>query len=190
MAFAYHIRELTAETTVPEFVAQFVHVEKFLPACRQCPRYNTRWTCPPFDFDPMDVWGGYTGLRLYARILDADGAGQPMDDATEALLREKRLYREKLRQWEQAAPGSQMLRPVPGLREVAGQALPFSGASALLHRGPGRRCGGVPAALFPHAGAVGQGRRRAGLSGAGGRPADEVKSGAEKKSKSFDLLFF
>ena len=109
MAFAYHIRELTAETTVPEFVAQFVHVEKFLPACRQCPRYNTRWTCPPFDFDPMDVWGGYTGLRLYARILDADGAGQPMDDATEALLREKRLYREKLRQWEQAAPGSQML---------------------------------------------------------------------------------
>lgn len=109
MAFAYHIRELTAEATVPEFVAQFVHVEKFLPACRQCPRYNTRWTCPPFDFDPMDVWGGYTGLRLYARILDADGAGQPMDDATEALLREKRLYREKLRQWEQAAPGSQML---------------------------------------------------------------------------------
>lgn len=109
MAFAYHIRELTAETTVPEFVAQFVHVEKFLPACRQCPRYNTRWTCPPFDFDPMDVWGGYTGLRLYARILDADGAGQSMDDATEALLREKRLYREKLRQWEQAAPGSQML---------------------------------------------------------------------------------
>ena len=109
MAFAYHIRELTAETTVPEFVAQFVHVEKFLPACRQCPRYNTRWTCPPFDFDPMDVWGGYTGLRLYARILDADGAGQPLDDATEALLREKRLYREKLRQWEQAAPGSQML---------------------------------------------------------------------------------
>ena len=109
MAFAYHIRELTAETTVPEFVAQFVHVEKFLPACRQCPRYNTRWTCPPFDFDPMDVWGGYTGLRLYARILDADGAGQPMDDATEALMREKRLYREKLRQWEQAAPGSQML---------------------------------------------------------------------------------
>lgn len=109
MAFAYHIRELTAETTVPEFVAQFVHVEKFLPACRQCPRYNTRWTCPPFDFDPMDVWGGYTGLRLYARILDADGAEQPMDDATEALMREKRLYREKLRQWEQAAPGSQML---------------------------------------------------------------------------------
>ena len=32
MAFAYHIRELTAETTVPEFVAQFVHVEKFLPS--------------------------------------------------------------------------------------------------------------------------------------------------------------
>ena len=109
MAFAYHIRELTAEATVPEFVAQFVHVEKFLPACRQCPRYNTRWTCPPFDFNPMDVWGGYTGLRLYARILHADGLNQPLDAALTALKREKRLYRDKLYRWEQATSGSQML---------------------------------------------------------------------------------
>ena len=35
--------------------------------------------------------------------------GQPLDDALDALKREKRLYREKLSQWEQAVPGSQML---------------------------------------------------------------------------------
>ena len=109
MAFQYHICERTAETTVREFVREFVHVEKFLAACRQCPNYGARWTCPPFDFDPMTVWNAYTGLRLYARILHADAAEQPMDAAVAALKQEKRLYRETLYRWEQAAPGSQML---------------------------------------------------------------------------------
>lgn len=109
MAFQYHIRELTAEVSVSEFSERFIHIEKFLTACRQCPNYRTRWTCPPFEFDPMTVWNSYTGLRLYARILQADAPEQTLDDAMAALKREKRLYREKLYQWEQATPGSQML---------------------------------------------------------------------------------
>ena len=109
MAFQYHIGEMTAETTAAEFAAKFVHVEKFLPACRQCHNYNTRWTCPPFDFDPMTVWRAYTGLRLYARVLYANGPDQPLEDALTALKEEKCLYREKLYQWERAVPGSQML---------------------------------------------------------------------------------
>ncbi len=109
MSFQYHIREMTAETTVSAFVEGFVRVEKFLPFCRQCGSYNTRWTCPPFDFDPLTVWHAYTGLRLYARILQADAPEQPLEDALEALKQEKLRYRERLRQWEQATPGSQML---------------------------------------------------------------------------------
>ena len=109
MEFQYHISEMTAETAAADFVKEFVQVEKFLSACQQCPNYNTRWTCPPFDFDPMTIWSGYTTLRLYARVLHADGADQPLDGALAALKREKRLYREKLYRWEQAEPGSQML---------------------------------------------------------------------------------
>ena len=105
MEFQYHISEMTAETAVADFVKEFVQVEKFLSACQQCLNYNTRWTCPPFDFDPMTIWSGYTTLRLYARILHADGADQPLDGALAALKREKRLYREKLYRWEQAEPG-------------------------------------------------------------------------------------
>ena len=67
MEFQYHISEMTAETDAADFVKEFVQVEKFLSACQQCPNYNTRWTCPPFDFDPMTIWSGYTTLRLYAR---------------------------------------------------------------------------------------------------------------------------
>lgn len=109
MPFQYHIREMTAETSAEEFVTRFVHVEKFLPFCQQCSSYNTRWTCPPFAFDPMTIWNDYTGLRLYARIMQADIPEQPLDEAVTALKREKRLYREILQRWERESPGSQML---------------------------------------------------------------------------------
>lgn len=109
MPFQYHIREMTAETTVAVFVEGFVRVEKFLPFCRQCDSYNTRWTCPPFDFDPMTVWRSYTGLRLYARVLQADVPEQPLEGALNALKQEKQLYRTQLQQWERATPDSQML---------------------------------------------------------------------------------
>lgn len=109
MAFQYHVREMTAETSAEEFVTRFVRVEKFLPFCQQCGSYNTRWTCPPFDFDPMTIWQSYRGLRLYARILQADVPEQPLDEALAALKQEKRLYRQKLQRWERETPGSQML---------------------------------------------------------------------------------
>ena len=60
MEFQYHISEMAAETAAADFVKEFVQVEKFLSACQQCPNYNTRWTCPPFDFDPMTIWSGCT----------------------------------------------------------------------------------------------------------------------------------
>ena len=104
MPFQYHIREMTAETSAEDFVTHFVHVEKFLPFCQQCSSYNTRWTCPPFDFDPMTIWRSYTGLRLYARILQADTPEQPLDVAVAALKQEKRLYRELLQRWERETP--------------------------------------------------------------------------------------
>ena len=109
MAFQYHVREMTAETSAEEFVTRFVRVEKFLPFCQQCGSYNTRWTCPPFDFDPMTIWRSYRGLRLYARILQADVPEQPLDEALAALKQEKRLYRQELQRWERETPGSQML---------------------------------------------------------------------------------
>lgn len=109
MLFQYHIREMTVETSAEEFVTRFVHVEKFLPFCQQCGSYNTRWTCPPFDFDPMTIWQSYRGLRLYARILQADVPEQPLDVAVAALKQEKRLYRQELQRWERETPGSQML---------------------------------------------------------------------------------
>ena len=122
MAFQYHIREMTVETSAEDFVTHFVHVEKFLPFCQQCGSYNTRWTCPPFDFDPMTIWQSYRGLRLYARILQVDVPEQPLDEAVAALKQEKRLYRQELQRWERETPGEPdaaggHLRPVRDVRK-------------------------------------------------------------------------
>ena len=176
MAFQYHVREMTAETSAEEFVTRFVRVEKFLPFCQQCGSYNTRWTCPPFDFDPMTIWQSYRGLRLYARILQADVPEQPLDEAVAALKQEKRLYRQELQRWEQETPGEPdaaggHLRPVRDVQKGTGTSLRQTGAAALLHRGAGRRCGGLFAALLPPAHAVGQGWQSAGLLCVGGRSA-------------------
>ena len=54
----------------------------------------------------MTIWRSYTGLRLYARILQADVPEQPLDVAVAALKQEKRLYRELLQRWEQETPES------------------------------------------------------------------------------------
>ena len=100
--------------TTAAFVEGFVWVEKFLPLCRRCDSYGTRWTCPPFDFDPMTIWHSYTGLLLYARILQADTPEQPLEEALAALKREKLLYRDKLQQWERDTPGSIFTCPCSG----------------------------------------------------------------------------
>lgn len=162
MEFQYHISEMAAETAAADFVKEFVQVEKFLSACQQCPNYNTRWTCPPFDFDPMTIWSGYTTLRLYARILHADGADQPLDGALAALKREKRLYREKLYRWEQAEPGSQDAAGGHPATSVTGakrrrSSLPPAGSTCAT---PSRRwaamwraaCGGISTCPFCGAG--------------------------------------
>ena len=172
MACQYHIREMTVETSAEDFVTHFVHVEKFLPFCQQCSSYNTRWTCPPFDFDPMTIWQSYRGLRLYARILQADVPEQPLDEAVAALKQEKRLYRQELQRWERETPGSQML--LAGTCDQCETCEKVQGHPcgrpelALLHRGAGRRCGGLFAALLPPAHAVGQGWQSAGLLCTGG----------------------
>lgn len=79
MREAYSVQ--TIETCVPvaEYLRTCVDVEKFLGFCRECGNYGRRWSCPPFEFDPLELWNRYDTLHLYARVLvpapgaDTDG---------------------------------------------------------------------------------------------------------------------
>ena len=60
------IKKLTADVNVDEFVKNYVDVERFLALCSECENYAKNWNCPPFDFDVMDVWNSYNGLKVIA----------------------------------------------------------------------------------------------------------------------------
>lgn len=65
MREAYSVQ--TIETCVPvaEYLRTCVDVEKFLGFCRECGNYGRRWSCPPFEFDPLELWNRYDTLHLY-----------------------------------------------------------------------------------------------------------------------------
>ena len=88
-----------------QFVAECIDVPKFLAYCEQCDNYNTKWSCPPFDFDPMDIWHKYKTLRLYALVLRP---AEEMSSAelVAALHREKPGFDQWLSEMEAETPGS------------------------------------------------------------------------------------
>ena len=94
-------------TTVPleELLAQWVDVGKFLPYCQACPNYGKRWSCPPFQFDPMDLWRGYKALVLVALVL-IPAAGTDPAVFQESVRLEKNKLLEDLLALEETFPGS------------------------------------------------------------------------------------
>ena len=59
----------TLQRTVPldEFARALVDVPRFTGYCMDCPNHGQFWSCPPFDFDPMTLWGRYGQLLLFVR---------------------------------------------------------------------------------------------------------------------------
>lgn len=55
------------QVPVTDFVRDCVNVEKFSAYCRACRGYGKTWSCPPFRFKPLELWGNYHTLRLYSR---------------------------------------------------------------------------------------------------------------------------
>ena len=52
----FEVEQLTADLDVDEYYEKYVDVEKYLEYCKECSDYATNWSCPPYDFDPNDIW--------------------------------------------------------------------------------------------------------------------------------------
>ncbi|MGI6574393.1 MAG: DUF2284 domain-containing protein [bacterium] len=102
----YNIRELTKEVLLAEYLRDCVDIPRFLAYCRACPNFGSVWSCPPYDFDPMEVWKRYGSLRLYARMLIPDWPGQDAEAALRALRKEKHKCLDILLAWEAKHPGT------------------------------------------------------------------------------------
>lgn len=115
----YQTETYTAEMKVAEFVKRYVDVEKFLAFCRECPNYNVCNSCPPYDFEPLDVWNKYETVKIVGVkiIIPSELAGKTMQkedflDFYEEVMSEVRndLYRD-LKAEEEAAPDRYLLHP-------------------------------------------------------------------------------
>lgn len=62
----FEVEQLTADLDLDAYCEKYVDVEKYLEYCKECPDYETNWSCPPFDFDPNDIWNSYNKLKVVA----------------------------------------------------------------------------------------------------------------------------
>lgn len=88
-----------ASLSMSEMLEKYVDVEKFLGYCTACPRCGQTWSCPPYDFDPADIWPRYEALSLHAlqifpeseeakaaALSDVEGFLRPFREALDRLL--------------------------------------------------------------------------------------------------------
>ena len=57
---------LTAEADMKDFIEHCVDVDRFLKCCEECPNFGKTWSCPPYDFNPLDYWNRFQTFYLYA----------------------------------------------------------------------------------------------------------------------------
>ena len=66
-AMNIRIDDLLAEVPIVDFIRDCVDIPHFHACCQRCENYERTWSCPPYDFSPMDVWLSYDVLWLYGK---------------------------------------------------------------------------------------------------------------------------
>jgi len=61
------IIDIKRELPMGEFLEKYVDVERFLKSCSECRGYGMTWACPPYDFDPNDIWRRFRSILIYGR---------------------------------------------------------------------------------------------------------------------------
>lgn len=99
---------------LPCFQEKYQDTERYIAYCRECPRYDTVWSCPPLYLDVDAYLGQFAWVNiLCARIIlgndvitEADTKEKIRAVGWEILLSVKLGMEEKLRRLEKHIPGS------------------------------------------------------------------------------------
>jgi len=53
---------------VEDYIEGYVCVDEFLEMCKACENYNRKWSCPSYDFDPVeDYWKTFEQLYIVGK---------------------------------------------------------------------------------------------------------------------------
>ena len=101
----YTVEKLSAEIRTGDYLQDYVDFSATEARCRECSDYGTTWSCPPFDFDPEDLWRSFDVLQVYGYRLAYSG-DRTLKEMEDALWKEKQRLDAELREMEALHPGS------------------------------------------------------------------------------------
>lgn len=113
----YTITTFQNDLPLKDFISRYQNIEKYLAYCRECPNYNSVWSCPELAFPVADFLGKYSHICLVAVKIDLaketiDSADTPekIKQITKDILwKEKGILSKKLLTAEKHFPGSTSL---------------------------------------------------------------------------------
>lgn len=62
----FEIEQLTADMNLEEFKEKYVNFDKNLELCKDCDSYAKNWSCPPFNFNPDEIWDSFERIKIIA----------------------------------------------------------------------------------------------------------------------------
>lgn len=93
---------------VEDYIEGYVCVDEFLEMCKACENYNRKWSCPSYDFDPVeDYWKTFEQLYIVGKKMILEEEDK---ENWQALMKEvKAELTRELAEKEKDYPGSQAL---------------------------------------------------------------------------------
>ena len=110
----YSAVPLGNKIAISDYVRDYVDVPRFLECCKACPNYGVKWSCPPYDFDPLGLWKRFrefwifgVKLTLGGEIIGADYNSPEINEEIRAIFAaEKKKLMEHALALEKEYPGS------------------------------------------------------------------------------------
>ena len=110
----YSVEFRKSSMPMEDFRRKYQDREKFIAYCRECPRYDTVWSCPPLSFDADEYLNGFSwvsvvGVKIVLSqevIEAADTAEKVKDTGWKIISKVKLELEDKMRQLEGKVPGS------------------------------------------------------------------------------------
>lgn len=110
----YSAVPLENKIAVSDYVRDYVDVPRFLECCKACPNYGVKWSCPPYDFDPLGLWTQFREFLIFGvkiglcdEIIGADYNAPEINKEIRAVFAaEKKKLMERAYALEKENPGS------------------------------------------------------------------------------------
>lgn len=107
----YKIERFSKTVPMDDFIANCVDIPRFAKLCEVCPNYGRNWMCPPFDFDPLQLWNSYGRITITAEKIIPDRrrpetGTSAVEYASRLLAPEKEKLVKEFLEEEKKIPGS------------------------------------------------------------------------------------